>query len=67
MKNAEDYWEDYKYDERCMLYRQFKEAFSEHDNEIISEIEKKVKIAEECSLHITAEAFTEIINLIKET
>ena len=43
MKNAEEYWEDYKYDERCMLYRQFKEAFSEHDNELISEIEKKIK------------------------
>ena len=45
----------------------FNLAIAEHDNELISEIEKKVKIAEECSLHITAEAYTEIINLIKET
>ena len=39
---------------------------SDHDQELIKEIEKKIKIAEEWGLHITAEAFTEIINLIKE-
>ena len=49
-----------------MDFREFDSALTEHDNELISEIEKKIKIAEEWGLHITAEAFTEILNLIKE-
>ena len=71
MKNAEEWLDENGYKNTEMWSRQgvYEVAIRlqhDHDNELISEIEKKIKIAEEWGLHITAEAFTEIINLIKE-
>ena len=73
MKNAEDYFK--KYGNRYLMigYSSLSRIITEHDNEIISEIEKKM---EKESQHKSKQnrvfhqgrydLLTEIINLIKE-
>ena len=79
MKNAEELMA--KYHPMCSLHN-FKKALSEHDQELISEIEKKIEERKllhqifnteeynDTKLHDTSPldvlALTEIINLIKE-
>ena len=78
MKNAEDYFK--KYGNRYLMigYSNLSKILTEHDNEIISEIEKKIKEYERNKYGVSncrlvyrfdskIEALTEIINLIKET
>ena len=78
MKNAEDYFK--KYGNRYLMigYSSLSKIITEHDNEIISEIEKKIEKLEEsrsggrltgaalAGVNITIIRLTEIITLIKE-
>ena len=73
MKNAEDYFK--KYGNRYLMigYSNLSKILTEHDNELISEIEKKIEeiqkqLGSDLIVRTAKEqALTEIINLIKET
>ena len=78
MKNAEDYFKKYGNRHLMIDYSSLSRIITEHDNEIISEIEKKMEKLEEsrsggrltgaalAGVNITIIRLTEIINLIKE-
>ena len=67
MKTAEDYFK--KYGNRYLMigYSNLSKILTEHDNELISEIEKKIREHNEDKAFARVTALTEIINLIKGT
>ena len=78
MKNAEELYDDYTLEgTEIMPFNKFKDAIERHDQELISEIEKKIGKLEEsrsggrltgaalAGVNITIIRLTEILNLIR--